>query len=324
MLRLLLSDRGGAASRRRLRPPALRSLALLPLALAALLLPGCVSHFLIHPRATPEGASEWEEEWTTDGGMRLRTTWVRPAGEGPFPAVLVHPEANHPAWEMRGILRNLARHGYLAVSADYHRDDAGLIPWREEEDPRVVLDRVLARDDVDPARIGAMGYSQGGVYSLLIAAHTGRVGAVVAYYPVTDFELWLEEAQTEGPRGWAFRRFIEPYFRKKSGAGDDDEAFSRFLGRASAYRQAEEIRAPVLLVHGDRDRSADVSESRRLEERLRELGQPVKLVVVEDAGHVFNFRNAAKAKRAWHEATAWLDRWLAAPGPGRSESETEP
>lgn len=241
-------------------------------------------------------------------GLRVRLEWARPDGDGPFAAVMVHPEAGHPAREMRGVVRSLARQGYLAVAADYRRQGSGLTPWRHEDDPRAVLDRLLARPDVDGGRIGAVGFSQGGVYSLLIAAYTGRVAAVVAYYPVTDFELWLER-ERQGPRGWVFRRFIAPYFRKRSGAATDDE-FATFLARASAVRRAEDIRAPVLLIHGAEDTSAEVVESERLAARLRELGREVELVVVPDAGHVFNFYDAGLALEAWAATSNWLDRHL--------------
>lgn len=303
-------DRPGTPGPRRGR--SLRLAALVVVALLALPLGGCISHYLIHPETSPPGVVEWSEAFTVNDGLGVRLEWARPARageEGPLPAVMVHPEAGHPAREMRGVLRSLAQRGYVAVAADYRRDGKGLTPWQHEDDPRVVLERLAARPEVDPDRIGALGFSQGGVYSLLIAAYTGEVAAVVAYYPVTDFELWLEDPERTGPRRWVFRNVIAPYFRRQSGA-ETDEELKTFLARASAYRQAEDIRAPVLLIHGDRDTSADVKESRRLEARLRELDRTVELVVVEDAGHVFNFRRADLAAQAWAEATAWLDRYV--------------
>ena len=48
-----------------------------------------------------------------------------------------------------------------------------------------------------------------------------------------------------------------------------------------------------------------------MEARLRELGREVELVVIPDAGHVFNFRDREKARVAWEATRAWLDRHLA-------------
>ncbi|MEM7050056.1 MAG: alpha/beta fold hydrolase [Acidobacteriota bacterium] len=273
---------------------------------------GCISHYIIHPRQLPQDLEAWQEEREV-AGLIMRFEWVLPAGEGPLPTVIVHPEANHFADEMRGILYSLAQRGYAAVAADYRRANGEtLFTWKRPEDARAVYEIVRQHPRVDGDRLGWMGYSQGGIYSLLIAART-PAAAVVAYYPVTDFETWLEDAEGRGLRRLVFRA-IRRYFRKKSGA-ESEEEYRRLLRQASPYHQAESITAPVLLIHGARDRSARLSESRRLAERLRELDREVRLVVLDDAGHVFNFRNQDKAARAWQEATAWLDRHLRGEAP---------
>jgi dipeptidyl aminopeptidase/acylaminoacyl peptidase len=180
---------------------------------------------------------------------------------------------------MRGILYDLAREGYLAAAADYWRRGVGsLFAWREPGDVRAALDVVRGDRRADTRRVGAMGYSQGGVYSLLLAAYTEDVRAVVAYYPVSDFEHWLDDPD----RGWIRRlafRVIRMGMRRRAGAKSEEE-FREVLSRASPLRQTERIRAPVLLIHGDRDRTAGIDESRRLTARLAEHGCEVELLVV--------------------------------------------
>ena len=287
------------------------------LALTALLgLSGCSNHYLIHPKKVPPTLTAGSDR-IDRGALRMNLQWVRPPGEGPFPTVLVHPEARHVAKEMRGILRSLALEGYLAVAADYRRlgtdgsPGGSMFAWKDPEDVRTLVDHVLSNPDADPERIGAIGYSQGGVYSLLLAAETQDVAAVVAYYPITDFEHWLYRPD----RRWMKRQVFEligRYFRRKTGAENDQE-FQELLRRASPLQQAEKIHAPVLLIHGDRDTSADVDESRRLAARLEELDRTVELLEIEGAGHVFNFRNAPRATRSWQATLAWLDRYLKEP-----------
>ncbi|HEY3056112.1 MAG TPA: dienelactone hydrolase family protein [Thermoanaerobaculia bacterium] len=271
-----------------------------------------MNHYVLHARLPPAGARSWTEV-TVYGDLQVHTEWVRPGGPAPLPAVIVHPEAGHSATEMRGVLNDLAKAGYLAIAADYRRRIRGrwresLVPWRDPADPRRVIDRVRADPDVDPRRIGLLGFSQGGVFSLLIAAYDGGAAAVVAYYPVTDFETWLEAPGGSRGRRFAFR-FIRAGFRRASGARTNAE-LQTLLRRASPLRQVESIKAPVLLVHGDRDRSASVEESRRLARRLAELGRPVELLVIPGAGHVFNFRDRDKARIAWDATLAFLDRHL--------------
>ena len=251
----------------------------------------------------------------------MRLEWVRPAEPGPLPVVIVHPEAGHRAADMRGVLNELAEAGYFAVAADYQRRKGvrwrqSLFPWQDPDDPKRVIDRVRAHPDVDPDRIGLLGFSQGGVFSLLIAAYAGGAAAVVAYYPVTDFERWLE-APDAGPGRRLVFRLIRIGFRRASGARSDRE-LQALLRRASPFWQAKFIRAPVLLVHGDRDGSAGIEESRRLARRLAELKRPVELLVVRGGGHVFNFRDHTQAALAWQATLSFLDRHL------RSERKSFP
>jgi dipeptidyl aminopeptidase/acylaminoacyl peptidase len=146
------------------------------------------------------------------------------------------------------------------------------------------------------------------VFSLLIAAYDGGAAAVAAYYPVTDFESWLEAPGGSFGRRLVFR-LIRTGFRRASGAQSDEE-FQVVLRRASPLRQAESINVPVLLVHGDRDNSASVEESRRLARRLSELKRPVELLVIPGAGHVFNFRDRRLASLAWQATLAFFERHL--------------
>jgi dipeptidyl aminopeptidase/acylaminoacyl peptidase len=280
-------------------------------------LAGCMNHYLIHPETPPSTVITWTEE-VERGELLIHLEGARPAGEGVHPGVLVHPEAGHEAVEMRGILSSLAERGYVAVAADYRRRIDGkfrrtMFAWRDREDPLAALGLLRDHPHVDPERIAALGYSQGGVFSLLIAASAPEdIRAVVAYYPVTDFEHWLNTPHRNPIRRLVFR-MIRWHFRRQSGAQTDEE-FRLMLDRASAYKQAESIRAPVLLIHGDEDTSAPLAESERLAGRLRELGRPVELLVIEDAGHVFNFRETEQARRAWEAAVGWLGEHLKTPG----------
>ena len=243
----------------------------------------------------------------------MRLEWVRPAKLGPLPVVIVHPEAGYRAADMRGVLNDLAEAGYLAVAADYQRRKGNrwqqsLFPWQHPGDPKRVVDRVRAHPDVDPERIGLLGFSQGGVFSLLIAAYDGGAAAVVAYYPVTDFERWLEAPGAGFGRRLVFR-LIRIGFRRASGARGDEE-LRVLLRRASPFWQAKSITAPVLLVHGDRDGSANIEESHRLAQRLTELKRPVELLVIRGGVHVFNFRDRIQARLAWDATLRFLARHL--------------
>ena len=235
-------------------------------------------------------------------------------GAGPWPTVLVHPDGSATAAEMRGVLWDLASRGYLAVAADYRRLHDGtyrrtLFPWCEEAESTAVLEVLGAQPWVDPQRLAALGFSQGGIFSLLLAAQTPVVKAVIAYYPVTDFPRWLTASHTPLLQRLIFR-FIREYFRRDA-EGCPEVPFQTMLDRASALYQAERIQVPVLLIHGDQDGAAPVDESQRLAARLAALGRDVELVVIAGGHHVFNFKHPAQAQAAWQVTLQWLARHLA-------------
>ena len=277
------------------------------------LVPGCMNTFLIYPDQDPAGVTTWTED-ITRGPLRVHLEWVQPAGTGPFPTVIVHAPGGGVASEMKGVTRDLAQYGYLAVAVDYERLLDGkfqrnTFAWRSDSDTVAALEIVRAKPQVDRERIAALGFSQGGIFSLLMAAHAADVRTVVAYYPVTDFRKWFDTERSD----WGFRiafRIIEWHFRRESGAATDAE-FEEMLRLASPMSYVDALQAPILLVHGDADTSAPLEESKRLERALRERGREVELIVVPGAGHVFNFREPEQARRTWDLTLAWLAAHLA-------------
>jgi dipeptidyl aminopeptidase/acylaminoacyl peptidase len=270
-------------------------------------------HYLIYPRHVPDDVITWSQAIAREQ-LLVQLEGARPPGSGPFPTVLVHPEGGKTAADMKGIIWDLAGRGYVAIAADYQRCGDGacepnLFAWRSSSDATAVVDLTKDYAVVDQTRIGLLGFSQGGVLSLLIAAYApDRIRAVVSYYPVTDFVYWLREDRS----GWWQRRIygvVRWYFRRQSGAVNEPD-FTEMLRRASPYYVADAIQAPVLLVHGERDTTAPVEESERMAERLRALGKEADLLVIPGAVHIFNFRQQREAASAWQATVEWLDRHL--------------
>lgn len=289
-----------------------RSVAVLPF----LALAGChyfPDHYLVHPKSAPAAIEEWVEDVDVDE-LRIHVRGARPSGSGRFATVIVHPEGGKTSAEMQGVVWDLAARGYAAIAADYERRIDGeyqrtLFAWRSPANATAIVDVVDRYPFVDPSRIAVLGFSQGGVFSLLIAAYAPeRIRAVVSYYPVTDFPRWfaLEDASPGRRFGFVFVRW---YFRRESGAISEAQ-FEEYLVGASPYYVADRIRAPVLLVHGADDTTAPVDESIRMAVRLAALGEPVDLLVVPDAVHIFNFRQQEQAGIAWEATLEWLDEKL--------------
>lgn len=122
---------------------------------------------------------------------------------------------------MDSVVWDLARHGYVLLAIDYERKRDGrwqpsLFAWQSLSDVTISLDVARAHPEVDQARIGLLGFSQGAVLSLLIAAEApDRVAAVVSYYPVTDFPRWFALERSNLFRSSA-NEIVRWYFRRES------------------------------------------------------------------------------------------------------------
>jgi len=246
---------------------------------------------------------------------------ARPPGVGPFPTILVHPEEEATASDMHGVIWDLAAHGYVAIAADYQRRIEGkfrrsMFAWRSSKDLMLIIDATRAYPEVDQNRIGALGFSEGAVVSLLMAGHDpDRIKAVVAYYPITDFPHWYA-GKRSGLSSRALFALARWQLRVESRAANDDE-FQSALWLASPSSMAEYVRAPVLFVHGARDTLLPPEESERMAERLKASGTITEVLLLPEGGRLFNFRQPQLATQAWQATLAWFDRYLRpTPPPG--------
>lgn len=145
----------------------------------------------------------------------------------------------------------------------------------------------------DPRRVAVMGGSAGGMTALLLAArHPDLVHAVITPYPVTDL---LDLAATT-------HRFESGYHLRLVGPLPD--ARDRYVER-SPLTHADAIRAPVLVLHGDRDTSVRPEQSAALAARL---GPGCERVVYPGEGH--GWRRAATLLDELTRIEAFCTRWL--------------
>ncbi|GLK99352.1 dienelactone hydrolase [Dactylosporangium matsuzakiense] len=131
-------------------------------------------------------------------GLTMAGHLARPAGAGPWPAVLLGHDGVGLDDYQRGRADDLARHGYLAFALDYH---GGRTFFGEPQamldrvlpllgDPvrmltigRAALDVLLVEPGADTDRLGALGYGAGGRIVLELARTGVSFRALAAVHP---------------------------------------------------------------------------------------------------------------------------------------------
>lgn len=118
----------------------------------------------------------------------------RPAGAGPFPALVVlHGDFGLTPW-VKQQARRLAEKGYVALAVDLYRGERpkdieeahilerALPEERVLRDLQAAVDHLAGRPDVNKDRLGIIGWDMGGGYALLGAVHDRRLRTVVNCY----------------------------------------------------------------------------------------------------------------------------------------------
>ncbi len=269
-------------------------------------------YYLIHPLSPQPGIIR--ESLTFDLGQ-LRVHWVAYSlfQRESLPAVLVHPDAGGLAGDMEGICLELALQGYFAAAVHYQRlenldKENPLFSWKSPEDVTAAIRHLKGHPRVDAGRIGLLGYCKGGMLSLLIASQDSSVKAVIAYYPLADFEEWLDLTRYSFLKSLWFRG-IRSYILKELQVSTWDEAL-KTLRVASPIHQAEHIHAPILLIHGEKDLTAPLSQVQRLCRKVLGAGRRCDLFVIPHAGHIFNFLNQEQGQEARGKTMGFLDTHL--------------
>jgi len=146
------------------------------------------------------GAAAGEEVSYPSGAETVRGELYAPTAKGRHPAIIVI----HEWWGLNDFARakakKFAADGYVALAVDLYRGKAtadpeiahqlarGLPEDRARRDLRAAFAYLATRPDVDPARIGVVGWCMGGGYALQLAVEEPKLAAAVIYYGrlVTD------------------------------------------------------------------------------------------------------------------------------------------
>ncbi|MFN0120301.1 MAG: prolyl oligopeptidase family serine peptidase [Blastocatellia bacterium] len=147
---------------------------------------------------------------------------------------------------------------------------------------------------INPDHIGLTGGSSGGHLSLMAAltADDGkadakdplervgsRVQALVTWFPPTDMINWGAD------KGYLLLEKLQPdLFTRIFGKVTDLETQLRAI---SPIYHATEKAPPLLLIHGDADKTVPVQQSHLLKAKFDDLKRPVKLFIKPGAGHTY-------------------------------------
>jgi dipeptidyl aminopeptidase/acylaminoacyl peptidase len=144
------------------------------------------------------------------------------------------------------------------------------------------IDHLVQQGLVDPARVGVMGWSQGGYISAFLATHdAARFRAVSVGAGISNWVTYYVNTD------------IHPFTRQYLGATpwDDMEVYRK----TSPMTYIKGAKTPVLIQHGDGDKRVPLPNAYELYQGLVDQGVEAKLVVFKGFGHGLNKPKAVRA-----------------------------
>lgn len=237
-----------------------------------------------------------------------------PAGEGPFPVVIVNhgymPPARYETLTYTTKYADaLARAGYLVLHPNFRNhvgSDDGPNPFRVGYaiDALNLIELARKLPEAQPDAIGLWGHSMGGGITLRVLTVTDRVKAALVYASMSADEADNYRAIMRWSGGRAGRDGSLP-------APPDD---ADLYARVSPINALTYITAPVAIHHGEQDDQVPFEWSVRLRDALEAAGKPVEFYAYPGQSHNFT---GAGYDQLMERTIAFFDRYLkATPGGG--------
>ncbi|MFE9928622.1 S9 family peptidase [Streptomyces sp. NPDC005533] len=155
---------------------------------------------------------------------------------------------------------------------------------------------VVSLGYADPLRLGVMGRSYGGYLTMAsLVWHPDLFRAGVAVCGMSDFDTFFA-----GTEPWIAQSAAAKY-----GHPEHDRELLRSL---SPMSRVDQLRAPVLAVHGEHDTNVPPTESEQFVRAARDRGVPARQLTLRNEGH--EFLRADNRRLYRRTAADWLERHL--------------
>jgi dipeptidyl aminopeptidase/acylaminoacyl peptidase len=133
------------------------------------------------------------------------------------------------------------------------------------------VDSLIAKGYVDPARMGCMGWSQGGYISAFLTTTSDRFKAISVGAGISDWSTYYVNTD--------ITNFTLGYL------GATPWTDPEIYRKTSPITYVAQAKTPTLIQHGELDRRVPIPNGYELRQALEDKGVPVKMIVYKGFGH---------------------------------------
>ncbi len=209
-------------------------------------------------------------------------------GQTPYPAVCVchgipsgyPPDPGDGGYPL--LAEKICQNGFVVFIFNFRGTGASegnldILGWTR--DLQAPIDYLCTLPEVDMSRLSLLGFSAGAAVSVFVASQDKRVSSIVACACPAEFTFL---AETDNLSSIIDRFRSIGAIRDKDFPRSGDEWFSGFRQVSPIKYVAGIAPRPLLLVHGNRDETVNVSHAYKLH---AEAGEPKQLNIIDGAGH---------------------------------------
>ncbi|GAB3443205.1 S9 family peptidase [Massilia solisilvae] len=217
------------------------------------------------------------------------------------------PHNIYDSWYFDTDAQFLASRGYAVLQVNYRGSGgrglnfeyAGYHQWggKIQDDLVDGLKATIAQGEVDGARVCVYGGSFGGYSALMLAAREPSLfKCAVGYAGVYDLGLMYKSDEAQHDK--RFTNILKRYI------GTDKQELDRY----SPVNYASQIKLPVLLVHGGKDKRAPVEQAEAMRDALAKAGNAPEWLLAPAEGH--GFYDTANLTAFYQKLEAFLARHI--------------
>ncbi|MGD9546207.1 MAG: alpha/beta fold hydrolase [Candidatus Krumholzibacteriia bacterium] len=226
-------------------------------------------------------------------------------------------------WGYEPYCQFLANRGYAVMQVNYRSSsgygktysNAGNREWgigAMQHDVTDAVQYLIAEGIADPAKVAIFGGSYGGYATLAGVTFTPDLYACGIPYVGPSNLITLIESF---PEYW--KPFLEGSWYKKVGNPDVESDRQDLIARSPLFH-CDQIKVPLLVVHGANDPRVKQHESDQIVVALRQKGKAVEYIVAPDEGHGFRAPGNRKA------LAVAMEKFLARQLGGRFQEDVRP
>jgi dipeptidyl aminopeptidase/acylaminoacyl peptidase len=156
------------------------------------------------------------------------------------------------------------------------------------------VDYLIGQGFVDPDKMGAMGWSQGGYISAFLTTNTDRFKAISVGAGISNWMTYYVNTD------------IHPFTRQylKATPWDDPEIYAK----TSPMTNIKKARTPTLIQHGEFDRRVPIPNAYELYQGLQDVGVETELIVYKGFGHGIS-KPKERLAAIWHN-WKWFAKYI--------------